>query len=246
MDGKEDNLSLFETVRLQDYLNWFERHLLAIASYDLEDLLSTLFCLDENITILKNLASECKSFLSIPPPSQNNKVQKIFDQIEALASFLPNSASISTPVAVPSPPTFSSSAATPTQNSKGPHLQTQVQILSILPDSEQLRDTLIKNKSKLKALEDLASSKKIDTGKAKTNLKSNNGSSSSSSSAPLFATSLLSRDKDTGSARKDKAAAGTSGAGGSGGDMATVRHEVRRGLLLLEELESLIGRKSFM
>ena len=244
MDGKEDNLSLFETVRLQDYLNWFERHLLAIASYDLEDLLSTLFCLDENITILKNLASECKSFLSIPPPSQNNKVQKIFDQIEALASFLPNSASISTPVAVPSPPTFSSNAATTTQNSKGPHLQTQVQILSILPDSEQLRDTLIKNKSKLKALEDLASSKKIDMGKAKTNLKSNNGSSSSS--APLFATSLLSRDKDTGSARKDKAAAGMSGAGGSGGDMATVRHEVRRGLLLLEELESLIGRKSFM
>ena len=243
MDGEDNNTSQYETVQLQDYLHWFERHLLAIASYDLEDLLGTLFCLDENTTILKNLASEYKSSLAVLPLSQNNKAQKIFDQIEALAIFLPNSPSFPTPMAVPTATSVSSSAAS-SYNNKGPHLQTQVQILSILPDSELLKDTLLKNKSKLKALEDLASAKKIDAGKAKASLKGSSGSSSSA--APPFPSLLLSRDKDNGSAKKDKAAAGTSGAGGSGGDMAAVRHEVRRGLLLLEELESLIGRKSFM
>jgi hypothetical protein len=232
-----DDTIQFETIRLQDFLNWYERHLLSIASFDVDDLLTALSRLDNNAIILKNLATEHKRSLAILSSSQNNKAQKIFDQIDALALFLPNSSNSSaTPV--------SSSATSSAISNKAPHAQIQTQVLSILPDSEQLRDIMLKNKSKLT---DLASSKKTDAGKAKANLKSSNGSSSVS--AP--SSSQPSRDRDGGPARKDKSAAagaaGLNGAGGSGmGDVATVRQEARHGLLLLEELETLIGRKSFM
>eukprot|EP01035_Chromulina_nebulosa_P008578 gene8578-11628_t len=214
-EGDGDDTIQFETIRLQDFLNWFERHLLSIASFDVDDLLTALSRLDDNTMILKNLASEYKSSLAILSTSQNNKAQKIFDQIDALALFLPNTSTSS----------VSSSTTSSAVSNKAPQAQTQSQVLSILPDSEQLRDIMLKNKSKLT---DLASSKKTDAGKAKANLKSSSGSSSVS--AP--SSSQPSRDRDGGPARKDKSAAagagGLSGAGGSGvGDVATVRQEAR-------------------
>ena len=255
-DGDSGDTIQFETIRLQDYLNWFERHLISIASFDLDDLLTALSRLDDNTITLKNLASEYKSSLAVLSPSQSNKAQKIIDQIDALALFLPNASTISPPSsssnssATPLPSSASSSSSSSSSSSTSISNKAAPPVLSTLPDSEQLRDIILKNKSKLKSVEDLASSsRKVDAGKAKAGgVKSSSGSSSSVPASASSSSSLPSHGGPARKADKSGAAVPVAGAGAMvlGGDVGTVRQEARHGLLLLEELEALIVRKSFM
>ncbi|KAJ1406104.1 hypothetical protein B484DRAFT_456917 [Ochromonadaceae sp. CCMP2298] len=127
-------------MKFDSYVGWLESKLLSVSEAELSDLDEMLDDLSSHLAVLKRLSIDCRASGVAANPTQVKLMQKLFDLIDSLVD--------------------------PFTNGRMFHSTGKFVITSSLPDAEVIAD-MMANKAKLKNIDDIAASKKIDTIKFK-------------------------------------------------------------------------------
>jgi hypothetical protein len=129
-------------MKFDRYVYWLETKLLSVAQAELSEVNNILDMLVERLAILKSVSSQCRSSMIVYNNSaQVNRVYKLYDQVDALGEpYLPGRL-------------FVSLGSCP--------------ISSLLPDLDIINDMVVQGRLKLKAIDEIAASKKNDVVKFK-------------------------------------------------------------------------------
>jgi len=136
-----------QQIKFDRYVYWLETKLNSISAAELSELNNIADQLTESIVTLKGMSTHCRATMILNNATQANRIHKLYDHSDAL--FEPYS---------PGRLFISASIINGTKYT----------ITSILPDVDVLRDVIADNKGKLKAIEEIASSKKTEVVKFKT------------------------------------------------------------------------------
>lgn len=129
---------------LEEFVPWLERRLLDASIYELIGLNRCLYLIEVRIAKVKEYSHEYRSSASTITTPLATRIQKVCDHIENINGVALNRLELEK--------VMSSNGAQP---------------LTFLPDRTQLYDFIHRLKDKLKAIDELASSKKTDNSKAK-------------------------------------------------------------------------------
>mmetsp|Transcript_16619 Transcript_16619/g.27866 ORF Transcript_16619/g.27866 Transcript_16619/m.27866 type:complete len:480 (+) Transcript_16619:105-1544(+) len=130
-------------VHIDEYVVWIEDKLRSISSIELSHLNCILDKISEGIINLKKMAKDFKNTMVASNSAHNNRFTKLHDQINTLIE----------PYSIEGRLFCSKGKLHP--------------LRSTLPDAEILKDMIMNNKLKLKAVDEIASSKKSDNFNAK-------------------------------------------------------------------------------
>jgi hypothetical protein len=129
-------------MKFDRYVYWLETKLLSVSQAELSEFNSVLDMLVERLAILKSVSSQCRSSMIVYNNSaQVNRVYKLYDSVDALGEpYLPGRL-------------FVSLGSCP--------------ISSLLPDLDIINDMVLQGRLRLKAIDEMATSKKNDVVKFK-------------------------------------------------------------------------------
>jgi hypothetical protein len=139
--GTNNDASSPLVLKFDRYVYWLETKLLSTSHDELHELDDTLDILMDRTALLKNMSTQCRASMIVYNSAQTNRIYKMFEQIDALEE----------PYIVGR--LFVSSGDQP--------------VSSLLPDFDILSEIVGKYRSKLKAIDEIAASKKNDAIKFK-------------------------------------------------------------------------------